>query len=65
MTDYLNKLDKPKNTSRAACHCMQCGYPIASFDDVYIVQVSGETIHKDCWTEYAEDNIEEFIKCMV
>lgn len=39
--------------------CMYCGYDIVSDDEGLRVDANGDTIHRGCWQDYAEDNLFE------
>lgn len=39
--------------------CAQCGYRFAKYDDAIRVNCTGDVIHKDCWMEYSDDNIDQ------
>lgn len=37
--------------------CAQCGYRFTKFDDAVRVNDTGDVIHKECWMEYSDENI--------
>ena len=39
--------------------CMYCGYEIVKGEEKAIVISTGDTIHRNCWQDYAEDNFYE------
>lgn len=39
--------------------CAQCGYRFVRSDEILRVNQTGDLIHKDCWTDYCDDNVEE------
>ena len=39
--------------------CMYCGYDIIRSDERVQVNATGDTIHRTCWQDYAEDSINE------
>lgn len=42
--------------------CCLCGYEIKPGEKAMEIHCNGDLIHKECWQEYAEDNIESFGK---
>ena len=40
--------------------CAQCGYAFAKGDEAYYVKATGDLIHRDCFMDYTDDNIDEF-----
>ena len=45
------------------CHitaCAQCGYRLIKGDSVLRVNETGDVIHRDCWIDYFDENMEEF-----
>ena len=45
--------------------CCHCGYPILSGEEALELYSNGDIIHKDCWQEYADENIGAFGKNFV
>ena len=45
--------------SRDREKCMYCGYDILEGEEAVKVYSTGDIIHRKCWIDYAEDNIEE------
>ncbi len=39
--------------------CAQCGYRFIRGDIILRVHQTGDMIHKDCFMDYADDNVEE------
>lgn len=39
-------------------YCAYCGFPILRGDEKLRVDATGDRIHRKCWSEYAEDNID-------
>ncbi len=37
--------------------CAQCGYRFARSDDVLEVHETGDLVHKECFIDYADDNV--------
>lgn len=40
------------------CVCAQCGYRFTVGDEVLRVKATGDIVHRDCFIDYADDNIE-------
>ncbi len=43
-------------------YCDHCGFAIYRACDALVVTANGDRIHKDCWAEYAEEHMFEFVK---
>ena len=55
--------DTQTNCSEAViCRCAQCGYNIYEYEDAVIITATGDTIHRQCWEDYANDNACEFME---
>ncbi len=39
--------------------CAWCGYRFERGDEALRVKDTGDIIHKDCWMEYSDDNVQE------
>lgn len=39
--------------------CAQCGYRFALGDDGFRVKQTGDIIHRDCFMDYMDDNVNE------
>ena len=49
-----------KFAPECACEkCMYCGYDIVKGEEKAFVVSTGDTIHRNCWQDYAEDNFYE------
>ncbi len=48
--------------ARIVAYCDYCGYAVYSTDEAYIVEGSEDIIHKDCWCEYAEEHMLDFVR---
>ena len=44
--------------------CMYCGYEIVPGEEKAIVEATGDTIHRSCWQDYAEDNFYELCRLL-
>ena len=40
--------------------CAQCGYRLISGDSVLRIHETGDVIHRDCWMDYFEENMDSF-----
>lgn len=40
--------------------CAQCGYRFTAGDDALWIRETGDVVHRDCFADYTQDNIEEF-----
>ncbi len=38
--------------------CAQCSYRFVKGDDVLKIRITGDIIHKDCFIDYADDNMD-------
>ncbi len=56
-------MEKDKNEYFEAVHhytvCAQCGYRFVSGDEALVVKQTGDMIHRDCYMDYNEDNMNE------
>ena len=43
-------------------YCDHCGYAIYSTDEAFEIEGNGDIIHKDCWCEYAEEHMLDFVR---
>ena len=43
-------------------YCDHCGFAIYDASDAYIVKGSEDRIHRDCFSEYIEEHMFEFVK---
>lgn len=48
--DYINNAEK----------CSQCGFELLPGEEVVEIHTNGELIHKSCWCEYADENLDIF-----
>ena len=39
--------------------CAQCGYRFVKGDEAVMVKDTGDVIHKGCWFDYTDDNMQE------
>ena len=39
--------------------CAQCGYKFVDGDEALTVKGTSDVIHKGCWMDYSEDNVDE------
>ena len=44
--------------------CAQCGYRFVKGDEAYVVKPTEDIIHKDCFLDYAEDNMNDLCECV-
>lgn len=44
-------------------YCDHCGFAIYNASDAYIVKGSEDRIHKDCFSEYTEEHMFDFVEC--
>ena len=44
--------------------CMYCGYEIVPGEEKAFVISTGDTIHRNCWQDYAEDNFYELCQTL-
>ncbi len=58
--DYEEAEEKPR--ARIVAYCDHCGYAIYSTDEALEIEGSGDIIHKDCWCEYAEEHMLDFVR---
>ena len=67
---YLGDTEAPRlpfastRYGSTSCRCAQCGYSIDVEDAAVMITATGDTIHRDCWEEYAADNAEEFLEAL-
>lgn len=54
------KRDDYTDFHRHSTVCAQCGYRFASGDEAYMIKATGDIIHRDCFSDYTEDNMYEF-----
>ena len=40
--------------------CAQCGYRFVKGDGVLRINQTGDCVHKDCFPDYIDENMEEF-----
>lgn len=64
--EYKDEIDVSEfikeNYSYECCTCTvcaQCGYRFYEGDDVVSVKQTGDVVHRECFTDYAEDSINE------
>ena len=53
--------------TKSRCHitaCAQCGYRLIVGDSALHVHETGDVIHKDCWMDYFEENMDNFAVSM-
>lgn len=53
----------PNNTiggDNVFAYCDHCGFAIYGADDVLVIKANGDRIHRDCFSEYAEEHLFEF-----
>lgn len=48
--DYINNAEK----------CCHCGFELLPGEEVMEIHTSGDIIHKSCWCEYADENLDIF-----
>ena len=53
---YSNRYDA---YSGCATICAQCGYRFVKGDEALVVKQTQDVIHKGCWMDYGEDNMDE------
>ena len=41
--------------------CVHCGKGIYEPDEAMIIDVNRNTVHMECWVDYASENYEEFL----
>ena len=58
--DYEEAEEKPR--ARIVAYCDHCGYAIYSTDEAFEIEGNGDIIHKDCWCEYAEEHMLDFVR---
>ncbi len=51
--------DKDDDPECVCEKCMYCGYEIVKGEEKAFVMSTGDTIHRSCWQDYAEDNFYE------
>lgn len=51
-----------RSFSGHATVCAQCGYRFIRGEEALWIKETGDVVHKDCFYDYAEDNIEQFTK---
>lgn len=54
---------KQKERFDNAEKCCYCGYEMLDGEEAVEIYCNGDVIHKSCWTEYADENMEVFGKC--
>ncbi len=57
--------DEPKAKSGenpVIAYCDHCGFAIYAADDALIVKETEDIIHSDCWEEYAEEHMFDFVQ---
>lgn len=42
-------------------YCDHCGFAIYSAHDAVVVDATDEMIHKDCWEEYSDEHMFDFV----
>ena len=57
--DFYERTEK---TPRVLGYCDHCGFAIYSARDALVITANGDRIHRDCWSEYAEEHMFEFAK---
>lgn len=40
--------------------CAHCGYRFVSGERALWIKQTGDVVHRDCFSDYTEDNIEDF-----
>ncbi len=43
-------------------YCDHCGFAIETANDALIVKANDERIHRDCFSEYIEEHMFEFVE---
>jgi hypothetical protein len=52
----------PSKNTGVLAYCDHCGFAIYSASDALVITANGDRIHRDCWSEYAEEHMFEFAK---
>ncbi|MBQ9510217.1 MAG: hypothetical protein IJR55_00725 [Clostridia bacterium] len=42
-------------------YCDHCGFAIYTPADAVVVETTGDTIHKECWEEYSDEHMFDFV----
>lgn len=58
MENFKKKVYSDYNSHMVVC--AQCGYRFAKGDEGYVIKATDDIIHRDCFMDYAEDNMAEF-----
>ena len=53
---------KPEKGVSMFSYCDHCGFAIYDASDAYIVKGSEDRIHRDCFSEYIEEHMFEFVE---
>lgn len=63
MDNYYNedRISDMDYTSVPLARCAHCGKGIYGPDEAMIINTNKNTIHIDCWEDYAAENYEEFL----
>lgn len=56
---YREREDLLEEDVESGDRCVYCGYPILRGEDKLRVEATGDIIHRKCWNDYAEDNVDE------
>ena len=59
--DILSRGTKRSCTSILG-RCAQCGFAVYSANGALTVIDTGELIHEDCWPEYSEEHMFDFVE---
>ncbi len=46
--------------NRIIAYCDHCGFAIYNVSDALVISANHDLIHKECWSDYAEEHMFEF-----
>ena len=58
---YKRKSEERRSHDGVIAYCDHCGHGIYSPDDAVSVEATDEIIHTDCWEEYSEEHMFDFV----
>lgn len=58
---YQIKSEERRSHDGVIAYCDHCGFPIYSPDEAVIVEATDEIIHVDCWEEYSDEHMFDFV----
>lgn len=57
MTEPIYEKYEERKNSKAFAYCDHCGFAIDSAKKAVVIANTRDIIHRDCWTEYAEEHM--------